>query len=393
MRRLAWMPLFALLAAAPSHAQTSSPSDSSSSPPPLPYSQIVQTPPDYPRGRISSLLFGDLYWNAVGDPRHFYDARGADQGQVNIDGKKNITRDLNGAQIRRVYFQLDNDLTARVATRFRLEVDGKELTSGGKLGVFLKNGYLQAKSVFPRADFLFGEINTPTFDNAEAFWQYRAVEKTVGDFWGLRPSSDLGLELKGYLDGDHRFGYAAMVGDGTGQKPETDRFKTVYFAVPLHLGDLRLEPYVDYQPVRVDAGRLAVSDTVANNDQATYHLFAGYEFRRFAVGAEAYDRVLHGGARANVEPRAGSLFVRGMVAGPLSAYARVDQYAPDHHAPNRVDVRLWIAGLDWQPIRDLHVLPNIEETQYLSRGTAVGPPHHDLQARITFLYLVSRPQS
>src|SRR5512140_3102004 len=233
MRRHVWLPfplLLALLAAPPARAQTSQPADSSSSSPPLPYAPVEQTAPDYPRGRISSLMFGDAYWNVVGDPRHFYDSKGADQGQVNIDGKRNITRDLNGVQIRRVYFQLDNDLTARLATRFRLEVDGKELTSGGKLGVFVKNAYLQARSVYPRGDFYFGEVSTPTFESAEAFWQYRAVEKTIGDFWGLRPASDLGLELKGFVDGDHRVGYAAMVGDGNGQKPETDRFKTLYLA-------------------------------------------------------------------------------------------------------------------------------------------------------------------
>ena len=154
---------------------------------------VVPTPPDFPRGKVSGYMIGDLYYNLAGDPKHRYDAKGADQGQANIDGKKTIGRDLTGAQFRRVYFQLDNDLTARVTTRFRLEMDGKELTSGGKLGVFVKNAYLLVKSVIPRGDFLFGELTTPMFEGSEAFWQYRSVEKTVADFWGLRSSSDLGV--------------------------------------------------------------------------------------------------------------------------------------------------------------------------------------------------------
>src|SRR5690242_19121794 len=143
-------------------------------PPPVP---VTQTEPDFPRGRISGYMFGDAYYNVTGDPVHNYSGS-ADLGKVNIDGTPNITKDLNGFQVRRVYSQLDNDLSVKFATRFRLETDGKELTSGGKLGVFVKNAYLQAKNVIPRGNFFFGEITTPTFENTEEFWQYRSIEKT-----------------------------------------------------------------------------------------------------------------------------------------------------------------------------------------------------------------------
>src|SRR5213076_304601 len=113
----------------------------------------------------------DYYYNVTGDRRHAYDAAGADSGQVNIDGRKPITRDLNGTQIRRVYFQLDSDLSYRFAARFRLEADSKALTSDGKIGVFVKAAYLQAKSVVPRGDVYFGIIGTPTIEVPEDFWQ------------------------------------------------------------------------------------------------------------------------------------------------------------------------------------------------------------------------------
>lgn len=354
---------------------------------------VVASPPDFPRGRVSGIAFADLYYNLVGDPTHRYDAKGVDQGQVNVDGRKPIGRDLSGAQFRRVYFQLDNDLTARVATRLRLEVDGKELSSGGKLGVFVKNAYLQVKSVIPRGDFLVGELTTPMFEGVETFWQYRAVEKTIADFWGLRSSSDLGLQLRGWADADHHVGYNLMVGNGSGQKPEGDRFKVVYFSAPVRWGGLRLEPYADYQSVRVNAGGAAVSDTVANNDQSTWKVFAGYEFRRWALGAEALARVNRLAGRPNQEPRGYSVFARATFHPRLVGFARLDHWQPDKRATDRVDTQLWIAGLDWQPVRDVHVMPNVEATQYLRRGAGRPPAQHDLQARITFHYLFSRPQS
>jgi hypothetical protein len=354
------------------------------------------TPPDFPRGRVSGYTFGDAYYNLAGDPTRVYDASGADAGQANIDAKKPIARDLNGFQIRRVYFQLDNDLSLRFSTRFRLEADGRALTSDGKVGVLVKAAYLRARNAVPRGDFLFGMVSTPTFETAEDFWQYRAIEKTVVDFRALRPSADFGVALRGFLDPGHHLGYHAMIGDGTGQRPEVDRYKVFYLALPMRFGDLRLEPYADYQPVRARIDRVApvqADSAAVNQDQALFHLFAGYELRRAAVGLELVDRVNHAGPARTQEPRGISLFARAALASGLGAFARLDHWNADQRATDRVDSRLWIAGLDWKPLPDVHLMPNVEWTEYLPRGGARAPAHHDLQARVTFYYRYSRPQS
>ena len=394
-----WLAVLAgvVVAAAPCFAQTSgtTPPDSAEAPA-IQAPTAPPTPPDFPRGRISGYLFGDLYYNVSGDPNHVYNAAGVDAGNVSIDGVRPITEDLNGLLIRRIYFQLDNDLSIKYATRFRIEMDSRALTSDGKIGAFVKNAYLQAKSVLPRSDFFFGMINTPTWENSEEFWGYRSIEKTIADFRGFASSSDLGVSLKGFADPDHRLGYTAMIGTGTGQRPETDRYKRWYFTLPVKVGELRLEPYVDYQGVRVNANTAAPLDpdsAAINQDQATWKIFAGYEFHRFGLGLEAVTRVNHRSGAPNQEPRGISLFARGTLSPTVAAFARVDQWEPDHRAANRVDQRLWIAGVDWQPFRDVHVMPNIEAMDYIEKGTAVGPSQHDLQARITFYYRYSRPQS
>jgi hypothetical protein len=321
-------------------------------------------------------------------------ARGRRSRAANIaDGGKPITQDLNGTQIRRVYFQLDNDFSEKYTSRLRLEVDSRSLTNDGKIGSFVKNAYVQAKSVIPRGDFYFGMVNTPIWENSEEFWAYRAVEKTIADFRGLGSSSDLGIELKGFLDGDHRIGYAALIGDGQGQRPENDRYKKLYFSLPVRVGDFRLEPYADYQAVRVTFGPPSDSLPV-NNDQATYKLFTGYEFHRFALGAEGVIRLNHkAGGLPNQEQRGLSLFGRGTLSPTLGAFARVDLWTPDTRTPNRVDTRLWIAGIDWQPFKDVHVMPNVEAMQYDSKGLAIAPDQADVQARITLFWKFSKPQS
>lgn len=374
-RRVAGFVLAMLLMSAPGFAQqTTFPQTT----------QIVSTPPDYPRGKISGLVFGDLYYNLDGNPNHAYNAAGSDTLDTNIDNNPSrlIGKDLNGTQIRRVYFQLDNDLSARVATRFRIEVDGKSLTTDGKLGSFVKNAYLKLKAVYPGADVTIGMLNTPTFDDDEAWWGYRAIEKTIGDFQGVAPSADLGAALEGSVDSDKRFGYRLMVGNGPGQKPEDNRYKRVYFSIPVLLGDLHLEPYVDYE------------GAAAGAERTTYKIFAGYGLpKHTAVGLEWYDQVKHHIGAPNQEPVGLSVFARAMPTDLFGLFVRYDLWQPDKRLANRVDTNFFIAGFDWQVYKDVHLMPNIESMQYISKGTGVVPMSNETQARITFYYLFAKPQS
>jgi hypothetical protein len=349
--------------------------------------QVPSTEPDYPRGRISGLVFGDLYYNVVGDPEHRYNSSGADSGLANIDGStlpsgtpRNVTQDLNGIQIRRIYLQGDNDLSAKVSTRWRFETDSKELTTPGlKISTFIKNAYIQVKNVVPGGSALFGMLTTPIFETADEAWGYRPIEKTIADFRGLASSSDLGIQMKGFLDADHRIGYSAMVGTGTGQRPENNRYKRYYLAVPLRLIEgFTLEPYVDYE------------DFPSVAERATYKALAAYEFRMFAIGSEVVSQVRHTSG-ATTEPFGLSVFARGKMGTALSGYARFDRWQTDTRAANRVDSDLYIAGLDWEPLKDLHLMPNVEATQYHARGAGVAPPTHDLQARMTVYYRWTKP--
>jgi hypothetical protein len=138
----------------------------------------------------------------------------------------------------------------------------------------------------------------------------------------------------------------------------------------------------------------ANTDSLAvNNDQLLWKIFAAYSFRRVNLGLEALSRVYHKGPAPTQEQRGLSVFANGTMTPTLAAFARFDQWEPDHRTSNRVDNQLYIAGVDWQPFKDVHVMPNIEASQYRAKGTAVAPSHNDLQARVTFYYLFSKPQS
>ena len=334
--------------------------------------QVVQTPPDYPRIKLSGLMFGDLYYNLNGNPNHVYNGAGADAGKVYIDTGGPVTQDLSGMQLRRIYLQVDDDFSAKYTMRVRFETDGAALTSNTKLASFAKNFYLQMKSIVPRGDAFIGLTNTPTFENPDAFWQFRSVEKTIADFHGVAPASDGGVALRGFFDADHHVGYWGMIGNGTGQRNETNRYKRGYFSIPLQLGDARLEPYVDYE------------SGTAGHDAALYKVFAGYEFKRAALGGEWVDYVVHAVPPAPYGEQMGySVFGRAKLTPAWNAYARWDYWDPNKRVANRVTNNLWIVGADWTPVKDVHLQPNIEGDQYQGKGTAVPPAYHSVQARLT----------
>ena len=141
---------------------------------------------------------------------------------------------------------------------------------------------------------------------------------------------------------------------------------------------LTLEPYVDHE------------DFPGAAERSTYKALAGYEFKMLTIGGEVVDQIRHTGG-AKTEPFGVSVFARGKMGSTLSGYARFDRWQPNTRAANRVDSDLYIAGLDWEPHKDVHLMPNVVATQYHARGTAVGPPNHDLQARITVYYRWSKP--
>ena len=348
--------------------------------------QTPATEPDYPRGKFSGLVFGDYYYNVDGNPVHAYNAAGADPAPAYIgppDGTGNPTligKDLNGTQIRRVYFQHDADLSAKYSTRFRLEVDSKSLTSDGKLGVAVKAAYLQVKNFMPRTALQFGVVTTPTFELAEEIYGYRSIEKTIADFHGLGSSADAGFIFKGFVDGGHKIGFNAMLGNGLGNKPENNRYKKVYFSVPLKLNDnFRFEPYADYEWGPGGA------------DKATYKLLAGFDGRKLSLGGEVVDRVQQVPESENQEPLGLSVFGRYKLRETLTAFARYDRWQPNTNLADRIDSDLYIGGVDYEFYKDLHVMPNVEAAQYRAQGNAVAPISNETQARITFYYKFAKP--
>ena len=157
---------------------------------------------------FSGLMFGDIFYNA---------------NAINSSNK-----DLNGFQFRRIYITTDYTISEQFSTRFRME---SSISNSSNIGVFIKDAWLKWKNIFKGSDLVVGMSPTPAFDASEGAWGYRSLEKTTMDYFGIVSSRDIGIDLKGKLDDSGVAKYWLKIGDGSGNKPETDKYKRYYAQV------------------------------------------------------------------------------------------------------------------------------------------------------------------
>ena len=306
--------------------------------------------------KLSGVVFADYFYNAQGS------------GVVERD---------QAFQFRRIYFTHDTDLDAKFSTRFQLEADQKELTSNGKIGVFVKQAFLKWKDFMPKGALLAGLSPTPLWGTTEAVWGYRSLEKTSLDLRGLGSATDLGVALQGKLGAGEQVGYHLMFANGAGQKPESDRSKKAYAGFPIKWGAAVIEPVADFEGGPGD------------RDRWTAKLLVGWQKDPGAIGAEAIRRVnLNAGAGgADVVPTGASVFGRAKLAGRCTALARYDWFDPDAEVKGSgYRQHLVIAGVDFAAAENVHVIPNALVTVYSAKDAATADRDTDVVLRVTLVY-------
>lgn len=337
------------------------------------------------KGRISGYMFGDYFYNAARDTSI------STLSNVVNGGKK----DLNGIQLRRIYFTYDYDISESFSTKFRLEADQVANTSNNKIGVFVKDAYLQWKNIFNGSDFIFGIQPTPAFEVSEGIWGNRFLEKTIMDLRGIVGSRDLAVTLKGKFDEQGMFKYWLMIGDGSGNSAETDKYKRFYghlqftpikqLTATLY-ADLKARPNVDDPTSTANP-----PETVANND-LTYALFLGYKEKdAYSFGAEVFltqrqNGMVKDGELINKSGMGLSVFGTYYFSKMLSVAGRFDNYNPNTDSDVKGDSRNWfIFSFNYKPDEKVTISPNvvIETYESIPNGRSIDA---SITPRITFFY-------
>lgn len=350
---------------------------------------------DKPAGKISGYMFGDYFYNASRDTAISSLSNTANGG----------SKDFNGFQFRRIYLTYDHDISEAFMARFRFEADQAANTSDGKIGVFVKDAYLRWKNIFNGSELYFGIHPTPAFEISEGFWNYRSLEKTIMDLRGIVSSRDLAVALKGRFDSAGTVNYWFMVGNGSGNKPETDKYKRIY--AHLHFKptkSLQLTLYGDFKmqaPVS-DPNSTATPKGTISNDVFTTALFVGYgEKDQYALGIEAFLQMTQNGVRkgaaAPFEMKAKkglgvSVFGYYNFDPTLAAVGRFDYFDPNTDGDFKGDARNFIiAGLSWKPDKNVSIMPNVVLETYEAIPATGTAPEKTFKAsvtpRVTFFYI------
>lgn len=321
---------------------------------------------DAPAGKFSGLVFGDYFYKIQGDSTGTGSQYSA------------LQKDQQAFQLRRFYLFYDYAFSESFASQFLLEGNDKALTDG-RHGVFIKTAFVEWKNILPLTSLSFGLIPTPTWIAVtEKTWGYRAVEKTIADFRGLGIATDIGVGLKGKFSESGTVSYAAMIGNGSGQKPETNKYKKYYGSFLYKpSSDLIIEGYADFEP--------------SSDDRSTTTLkgFAAYQTESVTVGCEVVSQTQKkaGAAGADRAPVGVAAFVRAPFPGAenLGWFARFDYFNPDTKVSSGgFTERFMTAGFDFTPAKNLHVMPNLWVNTFSDKSAADLSRDADIVGRVTF---------
>lgn len=334
--------------------------------------------------KFSGYTFSDYFYNVSRDPGIATFSNVATPG----------AEDLNGFLVRRVYFTFDDDISPSFTTRFRLEADSGTLAANGKITVFVKDAYLKWKNVFSNQDFIFGMQPTPTFEISETAWTYRSLEKTIMDLRGVAPSRDIGASLKGKIDVAGKYNYWIMLGNGSGNIPETDKFKRLYFQFQWKATEkFQATVYQDIKQAPQIADPNQAASTI-DNDSYTTAFFVNYGVKdKYGLGYEDFfTRTQNGNKFGSAAPfrmdnkmsSGHSVWAWYNFSEKVGVVGRYDLLEPNSDGSG--DKRNYMIGsLVLKPHKNIWIMPNLlVETYENANGVSFDS---SITPRITFYYI------
>ena len=297
-------------------------------------------------------------------------------------------RNDNAFSFRRVYLGYDHTFSDKFSGRVQMELTDRTILDRGQRAFFLKEASLTWKEIYPLADLIIGHGSTPVWsvEGAEMYWRYRSIEKTIADARGLRSSNDAGLRIKGRFNGQGTLGYNLMVGNGNSARPENDKYKLFYANVWTKLFDkqLYLELFQDY------------NEASGNRSIYTTKGLIAWRTANYTLAAELLNQTRNGFGYDddNINFRGLSVFAHtDIIPGQLRVFGRYDSYNPDfdfrpeHYGPEAItpfDEQFFIFGLDFSPLKNIHVMPNIWINSYNNKMDGQTTPETEVVARLTF---------
>ena len=330
-----------------------------------------------PSGKLWGYVFGDYYYKLQAD------SLGRGTGEYS-----NMKENANAFEFRRIYLGYDYQISEKISAELLLSHE-KNYDANSNRTVFIKSANVRWKNIIPKNDLIIGQSATPTWGFvSEKVWGYRSVEKTVTDFHKAGNSNDVGIALQGKIDSAGNFGYNLMAGNGTGSEIEGDVFKKIYGEVYAKFFKQKLivDLYGDFERSQLSPYRI---------DKSTYKVFLAYQGEKITIGAEGYYQLVDAFSnyQYDVTHYGSALFSKiTFWKDKFVLILRKDfyMYNPSLSTLYRNSEDFFLAGIDYMPNKNVHILPNVWFNSYFTENPALPVKErrdNDLVARITFYYI------
>ncbi|MCX6155859.1 MAG: hypothetical protein NT007_17065 [Candidatus Kapabacteria bacterium] len=326
-----------------------------------------------------------------------------------INGYGSQEANAYGFAFRRIQFTWDHIINESLSSRFRLETDGKATSNDGiftnssntvqpgNLTTYIKDAYIKYTPI-NALEIQVGLITTLSYENAEANWGYRCIEKTFSDLRKLVGTRDLGMLVKYKFDDKANYIAGLEYGNGfdnyiSAESNVFKRFSANFTAKPFD----NFTTSIYYEQNWMDK----------NLDYKNIGYFAGYNLKGvFTLGAEFwYQMQAYGNTykidtiNNNTEAKnqmGFSIFGNVIIIPELALVVRFDNFDPNTiNTETKIkqstgDSRNYImGGLDWKITPNLSLIPNVQYETYQTWKDAAGKEttyKPSVNARFTVFY-------
>lgn len=276
-------------------------------------------------------------------------------GEANKESGFDITRALLGYK-----YQLSPTLSGQVV------IDGASgRTPANKLEVYLRNAFLTWNDQGFNVNL--GLTGLLQFKLQEDYWEHRYVLKSFQDLNKMGHSVDLGVTAQytfnRYISAD------ISLTNGAGYK-DISKSESKRYAAGLNLSPLKGlvfrvygDIYNESESLRDKLPEGCESDNYKYRNQYNLSLFSGYKNELISLGAE-FNKMFNKGFIDSKNCYGYSFYSSVNLSPKWNVYARYDimnSNTPSGYIEkwNSLDGQLMIAGIEYQPIKQLKISPNL----------------------------------
>lgn len=256
--------------------------------------------------------------------------------------------DTSGYNLTRAFLGYEMNMPLGFSAMIRINTKTEKNADTGKTEyeTYLKN--LQLKWQYEQLTLTMGLVNIYAFDTQESAWGHRHIKKSFIETQGFGVCDDIGLLAR--YDVSKYLTLEASMTNGEGATVKNENNKSRYGTA------LVIHPWTGVT-AKVYGEYLEAEEGF--EDQQSFLTFLGYKNRYFSIAGE-YDWMWNT-LQVDGHHRHGFSFsATGFLSDEWAVFGRYDQANSSAGWNHALDGRLYIAGVDYKPIKWITFTPNVQ---------------------------------